>query len=151
MRPRLTPQAIKKALTQKVEPVSLLKNFLGIKKTTPISFVEKIETEPHLQIIRLKGDIDMSTVPGIEKMIVEAKKNRGLMEKNILLDFKNVGHVDSSTIAALIVMLADLKHQHRRLGLVNISSRLEKMIAVLDVRDLFTVYRREDLARRELK
>ena len=150
MRARLTPQSVKKVLTQKIEPTRLLKRFLGIHRVSSISFVEKIETINNLQIVRLKGDIDMTTVPGIERMIIAAKKNRGLMEKNILLDFQNVGHVDSSTIAALLVMITDLKNQNHRLGLVHISPRLEKILSVLDVRDLFTIYRTENLARKDL-
>lgn len=130
--------------------IRVLKRFLGIKRNVPAPFVERLETRRNLYIIRLRGDIDMATIPGIGRMVVEAKQNRGLMEHNLLLDFKKVNHVDSSTIAALIVMLADLKNHRHTLGLVNIPSRLEKMLKILECRNLFSVYNSEASALKQL-
>jgi len=148
--PKRIAAKINDILNTEVSPAAFLKNFLGLTEKTPPIFIKNIETQNNLNIVRLTGDIDMSTVPGIEKMIIASRKNRGALEGNILLDFKCVGNVDSATIAALLILLSDIKHKNHRLGLVNISPRLEKMFAILEVKDLFKIYKAETTARKEL-
>jgi anti-anti-sigma factor len=129
---------------------SLLKKILRIRGGTSAPFIDKIENEKNVQVIRLKGDVDMATIPGIGKRVQEAKENRGLMKKDILLDFEKVDHVDSATIAGLLVMLSDLKHENHQLALINVPARLKSMIKILECRDLFSVYPTEKKARQAL-
>lgn len=115
-----------------------------------LSFRDKIEEYDNLMIFRLKGSIDMTTVPEIEKVWDDRMKS-GLLNKNILVDFKNVKHVDSSTIAGLVKVLFDIKHEKRKLVLVNISNELRDMLAISELDNVFSIYDSEEKAIADLK
>jgi len=127
----------------------MLVDFFHVKKKHTLPFIDKSEDLDGLRIIRLKGSIDMTTIPAIEK-IWNSREKYGLIDKNLLLDFKNVEHVDSSTIAALIRALSEIKHEHRKLVLVNINDKLKDLLTILNLNNFFCVYDSEGKAVKDL-
>jgi anti-anti-sigma factor len=117
----------------------MLKDFFKTGKNSIIPFIEKIEDKDNLHVVRLKGPIDMTTVPQVENLIWKARVNRGLLNKDILLDFKNVTHIDSSIIALLLMALSDLKHEKHKLVLINIPSEFKDMVAIENLNALFCI------------
>lgn len=124
----------------------MLKEFLGLTKGTHPPFIEQVEDVDKVHIIRLKGPIDMSTIPKIYELKLKAKNKRGTLKKSILLDFKKVSHVDSATIALLLNVLHEVKHEHHKLGLIGISRELREMFTIARVSTLFAVYETEEEA-----
>ncbi|MDD4956597.1 MAG: STAS domain-containing protein [Candidatus Omnitrophica bacterium] len=111
-------------------------------------YVKQIEAKGDVHIVRLKGRIDMYTIPEVDKLRHRAL--RGSLRKNILLDFKNVEHVDSATCALLVQSLSELKHVHHRLVLINISDKLKGMLKIARISRLFDVFDSEEKALEEL-
>jgi anti-anti-sigma factor len=68
-------------------------------------------------IVIFQGVIDSSTVPIIGTEITDEMKE--YIDRNIILDFREVTHIDSSTLAYMISLISQLKKQNRRLGLIN--------------------------------
>ena len=68
-------------------------------------------------IVRFQGVIDSSTVPIIDIKITD--EMREYIDRNIILDFREVTHIDSSTLAYMVSLISQLKKQDKRLGLIN--------------------------------
>jgi anti-anti-sigma factor len=117
----------------------MLGEFFKINKKTLPLFIDGFENYDRLHIVRLKGPIDISTVPDIEHLLLRVKKKSDLLDKNILVDFKNVTHVDSATVAMLIDALSKLKHHQHKLVLVNLTPELKVKLDILKLDKLFMV------------
>lgn len=116
---------------------------------TNLPYVRAIQEMENLIIARLKGPIDVTTVPAVSMDFTG--KLRRYLDKNILLDFREVTHVDSSTIANLIFLLIQLQHHHRKFGITHVSPALESYIEIDNVRELFRIYSDEAEALKELR
>ena len=68
-------------------------------------------------IVIFQGVVDSSTVPVIGTEITDEMKEH--LDRNIILDFRKVTRIDSSTLAYMISLISQLKKQSRRLGLIN--------------------------------
>ena len=133
----------------------ILEDFFNLGKgdNLPVlPFIEKIEDYENIRILRLKGAIDMSTIPEFSKMIPEdAREEEKAINKNILLDFKKVKNVDSATIAILLIALNSLKNEKRKLVLTNVPEDLKGMLNIAEIKNLFSIYDSEDKAYKDLK
>jgi len=123
--------------------------FMGMHGALP-SFVEVAEEGKNIRIVRLKGPIDMLTIPGIEKFVRVARRKKRISKKNILIDFKNVTHVDSSTIAMLLEAISELKHEKYRLILINLTKQLKSLLEILKIERQFYICDSEEKAIQEL-
>ena len=99
-------------------------------------------------IVRFQGVIDSSTIPVISKNIKSEMKI--YLDRNILLDFSNATHIDSSTLAYMISLLNQLKKRDRKLGLINTSSEMDNYLDIERVRSLAHVYKNEKEALKSL-
>jgi len=129
----------------------MLRDFFSTKGKKPMPFVKNIKDHGIVQIVRLKGDIDASTIPEFERKIWNNRKKRGLFNKNIIIDFKDVKNIDTSTVAVLVRALAEIKHKDRTLAVINVTDKLETMFEVTKVRKLFTLYKSEHEALNHLR
>ncbi len=111
-------------------------------------YVKEMRETDSLIVTYLCGPIDSSTVP-IVFMDFKGKLSRYL-NKHILLDFKEVTHVDSATIANLIFLLNQLQHHQKKLALTHVSLTLEHYIEIDKVRSLIHVYGNEEEALKAL-
>jgi anti-anti-sigma factor len=100
-------------------------------------------------IVRFQGVIDSSTIPIISKNIKSEMKV--YIDRNILLDFSEATHFDSSTLAYMISLLSQMKKRDRKLGLINTSSEMDNYLDIERVRSLVYVYKNEKEALKSLK
>jgi len=120
------------------------------KEETPV-FIEEIEELEDMDIVRLKGPIDMFTVPDIEDLRKKAIREKNFLKKNVLLDFKSVTHVDGATCAMLVSIVSELKHEKQCLALINVSLELKNMMDISMIGKMFTIYETETEAIIQLK
>ncbi len=75
-----------------------------------------IETEdgPGVQVVAVKGEADMTSVPHLEAAIREASERASL----VLVDLAEATFIDSSTIAVLVNWTGDIQHAGGRLTVV---------------------------------
>jgi len=125
--------------------------FKGEGKEEPPDFIEKIEEFENVDIVRLKGPIDMFTIPDIDDLRKKAIREKFFLKKDILLDFKSVTHVDGATCAMLVSVVSELKHEKRRLALINVSSGLKNMMDISMIEHMFTIYETEKEALAQLQ
>ena len=113
-----------------------------------LSYVKEIKEIDGLVIIRLKGYIDTYTIPAIRTNFVSKAKK--YLDKNILLDFKEATHVDSTTLASLIQLLNELKKRNKKLGIANATPLLKKYLDINKLRSMIQIYKNEDAALKDL-
>ena len=139
-------RAIKKT-TGHVEKVGI-KDVLKNKSGKVFNCVREIKETDSLVIVRLKGSIDAYAIPKIEtKYGSEIEKN---LDKHILLDFKEVSHIDSATLASLVLLLNELKVHHRKFGVVNPTPLLMNYININKLESKVRIYKNEKTALRNL-
>lgn len=95
-------------------------------------------------IVRFRGMIDSSTIPVISRNIKSEMKIS--LDRNIILDFKEATHIDSSTLAYIISLLSQLKKRDRKLGLINTNADMENYLDIEKVRPLVHVFKDEKAA-----
>ena len=117
-------------------------NFFRINKIDNLSsMVKAIEKYAGFSVIRLSGSFDFNTIPPIEDII---KKNQEHLDQDVVLDFKDVTRIDTSTLAVLIYIINRLKHKHRSLSLINCNKlvkeyiRIGKLESVIRIHDTLT-------------
>ena len=115
------------------------------------AFIDKIEELERIDIVRLKGPIDMFTIPGLDDLKEKATREKNFLKKDIILDFKHVTHVDGATCAMLVKTLSQLKHEKHRLVLMNVSSKLRNMLDISMIGKMFRIYETEEEALEQLK
>ena len=119
-------------------------------ETAPFS-IEAIEDYPTIRIVRLRGAIDQKTVADLEHFRKWVEKHKGFKHKHVLLDFKNVAHIDTSAVAEIIQTVSDLKSAHFRLGAINLNETVRSMFHLLRVEQLLTFYKNESEAVEDFK
>lgn len=125
-----------------------IQHFFEHQNGTKLPYVKELRESAELITIFLKGPIDVNTVP-VVCTDFQGKLERYL-DKNILLDFEEVTHVDSSTVADLILLLGQLQQRHRKLGVTHAGGILENYIEIDNLRPLIRIYSDEAEALREL-
>ena len=114
----------------------------------PLDCVQEIRDDGSIITIRFTGAIDASTIPLIERNFLDKEKE--YLEKHLLLDFKDVTHVDSATIAALVLLLVDRKKTHAKIALVNLPEMLKSYLKIEHIDASVPVYESEAEARAAL-
>ena len=110
--------------------------------------IKEIKRLNQTTIVRFQGVIDSSTIPIISRNIKGEMKI--YLDKNILLDFKDATHIDSSTLAYMISLLNQLKKRDRKLGLINTNSEMDNYLDIEKVRSLVHVFKNEKEALKSL-
>ena len=124
--------------------------FSGNEGDAPFS-IAALEDYPTIRIVRLRGSIDQTTVSELERFRKWVAKHRGFKHKHVLLDFRNVTHVDTAAVAEIIQHVSELKTAHFRLGAINLTEDVRSMFQVLKVEKLVTFYDNESEAVEDFK
>ena len=147
----------KKEIERKMEEVgehlkaSNIEDIFKNKNRKAFAYIKKIQETDDLVIIRLKGAIGFYAVPILTDF---GKLNSGRTErylnKHILLDFKEVIHIDSATLASLIQLLNELKIREKKLGIINATLFLKNYLNIAKLESIVKVYRSEKVALKEI-
>jgi len=118
------------------------------KKGRTFNYVKELKETDELIMVRLKGVIDTYTLPIIKaEHDSEIKEN---LDKHILLDFKDVTHVDSATLASLIQLLNELKMHNKKLGITNATFLLKNYLGITRLESMVHIYETEKAALKDL-
>ena len=112
--------------------------------------VESVDDYPHLKIVKLKGELNISTIQEVQLFLQYTKKKESKINKSVVLDLKNVVEVDSAAVAGFIKVLSKLKQKNFKLGLMNIPETLKHMLEILKLENIFAVFESEKKAFREI-
>jgi anti-anti-sigma factor len=115
-----------------------------------LTFLDDVEVEGNVRILRFKGTLNHDTLPDILKIKEEMQKAYETNTVNLLMDFKRVEDVDSSVLAVLELRLEELQEHHRRMGIVNIPEKLMNFMEIFKEASSFEIFESEDTAIKEL-
>jgi anti-anti-sigma regulatory factor len=118
---------------------TLLTFFSNEKGELP-SFIKGVDDYVHVKMIYLQGKLDRSVSEEMEYFFIKAKKDPGLLNKDILLDFRKVEEIDTAVIAELLKILALLKKKQHRMGIFNVPERMMSQMEILKVDNLFQIF-----------
>lgn len=107
----------------------------GIDNPSPM--VKAIEKYPTVSVVKLTGAVDFNTIPPIENVI---KAHREYLDQDIVLDFKEVTHIDTSTLAVLIYIINKMKQRRKELSLINCSDLVREYIKIGKLESIIHVY-----------
>ncbi|MBL7170450.1 MAG: STAS domain-containing protein [Candidatus Omnitrophica bacterium] len=110
--------------------------------------VKEIKRIDNIAIMRLQGTIDSSTIPHLSANISDDMKR--YLDRDIILDFKDVSYVDTATLGYIIFLLDKLQKQRRKLGIINTTPLLENHFEIEKISALVRVYKSEEEALKEL-
>lgn len=113
-------------------------------------FIDKVEDFPHLKIVRLRGDLDATTIAEIQAFTKKAKKKGIPLNKNLILDLRKVARVDTAAIAQLLHIFSQLKQKKQRMGIINAPDALKDMIGILKLDDVFLTFESQNKALSEI-
>ncbi len=114
------------------------------------SFKIRIHDYHNIHIVRLRGAIDMSTISEINEFRQTVRAKLGLLHMDMVLNFKNVSHVDSATCAELVKVQSELEREKHRLILVDVPREFKSLLEISRVSDMFSIYKSEKRALKKL-
>ena len=92
------------------------------------------ETDPHVTVVAVSGEIDVSTAPRLRSQLVELI---GSGRVNIVVDLEAVGFLDSTALGVLVSTVKRVRNEGGDLVLV---CRNEHILKVLEITGLSTVF-----------
>jgi anti-sigma B factor antagonist len=95
-------------------------------------------------ILELDGDVIFGDNVG--RLRAEIRRLLAAGRKNITIDFKNAGFVDSSGVGELISALTAVNREDGRLRLINLSPRVYKLLEISRLLTVFDVGEQETTA-----
>ena len=127
----------------------MIELFRKHKKDKP-PYLERIDELPKVSIVRLKGRIDQTTIPTIDSRIEENRREGSAINKNVILDFSKVEHVDSATIAFHMIRLKEYQEKGFKVAFINVSTAFRVFIDMFRENEEFKIFASEDEAVKEL-
>ncbi len=94
--------------------------------------IQTVETGDNITIA-INGDIEMITMKGLKERLLEIVHQNN---KDIIIDFTNVGYLDSSGIGVLLTLSKTLKEKEKGLKLTNLSERIGRVLELSSLSDM---------------
>ncbi|MBZ0166676.1 MAG: STAS domain-containing protein [Candidatus Omnitrophica bacterium] len=116
------------------------------------SFIAK--EEGHLIYIQMSGDINQQTLPESRRLLDEIVRLHRINERDnlrILVDYKLVGDVDSSTLANIIERLDRNQNRNHRVAFINIPKEFQQLLEIYKLQEKILVFASKEEALRELQ
>ncbi|MFW6035570.1 MAG: anti-sigma F factor antagonist [Halothermotrichaceae bacterium] len=100
-------------------------------------------------VVRLNGELDISTVPEFKETIIDKMKNNNL--KHLVLNFKKVNFIDSSGLGAILGRYRTLDKFGGKVVLVNLNPQVKKIFTLAGMLKIMDEYSDEKKALYDLK
>ncbi len=110
------------------------------------AFVSRVDDIDGVRTVRLTGAIDHDIGAEVKQANASFEKSKDVFHRSVLLDFRDVTHTDSSTVAFLVDALRRRVASNARVGLLNPSQSLLSALEIARTRELFDVFDSEEEA-----
>jgi len=114
------------------------------------AYIDRIDELEKVSVIHLRGDIDQETVPDIEQRIAANRRSGSIIDKNVLIDYAQVGKIDSAAVAFHLMRLKEYESKGYKIGFTNVSDTLCTYLKMFKLSDTFKIYLSEAEAVKEL-
>jgi len=136
--PDLIKKKIEEAIVERRKKLKIHHIYDLIEKYKNVGCIKEITMTDEMVLVRLHGDIDSSTIPIAENHYKSQRSDE--MNRHILLDFKEVGHIDSATLAYIIMLFFALKQNNKKLAVVNAPKSLLNYLDILNLTSIVEIY-----------
>ncbi|MBI3925729.1 MAG: STAS domain-containing protein [Armatimonadetes bacterium] len=99
-----------------------------------------VPLEDDIAVVELEGDIDVYTAPMLLQTLEE------LQTRRIVIDLRNVSYLDSFGLGTFVKCLKNLQESGGSLRLVHCHWRIERLLSVTGLVNLFDLYQDRDAA-----
>ncbi|OQY99546.1 MAG: hypothetical protein B6D41_01285 [Chloroflexi bacterium UTCFX4] len=96
-----------------------------------------VRQQPHAAVIDLKGDIDGAGESVLQKAYADAAAQK---PSSILLNFGEVGYINSKGIALIVMLLAQARKSGTRLLTTGLSSHYVEIFNITRLSDFMKIY-----------
>jgi anti-anti-sigma factor len=93
-------------------------------------------------VVDLTGDVDRSAAPVLQEAWTEAAQAGG----PVLLNFEQVGYINSTGIAVIVGVLARARAEHRELAVYGLSEHYRQIFTITRLSDFVGLYPDEETA-----
>ena len=101
-----------------------------------------VRRRPELVVIDLHGDIDIDADAALKAAYDEASAG----PEAVLLNFEDVGYVNSTGIALIVGLLAKARAEHRTITACGLSEHYRQIFAITRLSDFMPIFPDEDSA-----
>lgn len=107
----------------------------------------KVATEKvnNFMVCRIAGEINLETSPELRKVCSQVIESG---EKNVIVNFKEVGYIDSSGLATLIELFQKIKDKGGNLRLCSLVSKVKGVFELTKLDKVFKIVPTEEEALR---
>jgi anti-anti-sigma factor len=89
-------------------------------------------------VIQLSGDIDRAAAEALERV-----QDTATADGRLLLDFTDVGYINSTGIALIVGLLARARTEQREVAAFGLSDHYREIFSITRLVDFMTIYRDE--------
>ncbi len=101
------------------------------------TFTAQVRTQPGLATIDLGGDINAFAEEALNRAYSEAEQ---FNPATIVLNFSQVGYINSTGIALIVGLLARARKAHRSLSVCGLSEHYQEIFQITRLADFMTIY-----------
>jgi anti-sigma B factor antagonist len=98
----------------------------------------EIRNEAGVVILDVRGEIDVSTAPGLREILFESIENNA---EHVLVNLTNVLYIDSAGLSVLIAAHRKAQNAGGFLGLVNPQQPVQQVLKLTRVDKIFQIFR----------
>jgi anti-anti-sigma factor len=97
----------------------------------------KEETRGKVKIVGLRGRLDATSSPGVEKQL-QALIDQG--EERLVLDFSELVYISSLGLRVLIVMAKNVQNVNGKLALAGLNDHIYEIFRIAHFTSIFSIY-----------
>jgi len=101
-----------------------------------VPFSASVRLEDNATVIDLSGDIDRSAGTGLDQAYVEAAEGPG----RLILNFSDVGYINSTGIAVIVGVLAKARSARREVAAFGLSGHYREIFSITRLSDFMGIY-----------
>ncbi len=110
---------------------------------TSTTFAAQVDSQPGVAILQMAGDINAFAEEALNRAFSEAEN---LAPETIVLNFTDVGYINSTGIALIVGLLARARKAHRSMVVCGLSDHYMEIFQITRLADFMTVYPDENSA-----
>jgi anti-sigma B factor antagonist len=99
-------------------------------------FQVEVHSEDHTTVISVSGELDLASSPALEEELERVAKSDATV---IVVDLAELEFMDSTGLSVLVRAHQRAQDSGRRLGLVNGSQQVQRLLALTGVADRLTL------------
>lgn len=98
------------------------------------------------RILRLRGPLNIHTIFNFQSAV----RTEESLASTLIIDFKDVPHIDSAGLGAVVGAYVSAQRQQRKLGLAGMNERVKALVSMSNLMQVFKPYETVEEASRAL-